>query len=144
MSGRQFSVSATVVMGLYLFSPNMNVSHGSRTLTDKSATLRAIQTINTAQVQYNSQFGRYARSLAELGPSAANLIPADVASGRNRGYGFAVTKTPAGDAIHADPVTYGTTGTHTFYSDQSLRIRESYGKEPATADSREVGAARRP
>jgi hypothetical protein len=36
------------------------------------------------------------------------------------------------------PTAFGRTGVRTFYSDQSLRIRENY-REPATAESREVG-----
>jgi type IV pilus assembly protein PilA len=53
------------------------------------AVVRGIQTINTAQAQYRSQFGSFAASLAQLGPpasgragpSAADLIPGSLASG---------------------------------------------------------------
>jgi hypothetical protein len=53
---------------------------------DETSALKSIQTLNTAQVQYNSMYGRYAGSLAELGPSASNLIPADLATGEKEGY----------------------------------------------------------
>jgi hypothetical protein len=33
-------------------------------------------------------------------------------------------------------------GSRTFYSDQSLVIRENYSREPATANSRQVGRAK--
>jgi len=103
--------------------------------------LKSIQILNTAQVQYNSQFGRYARSLSELGPRAADLISPDLASGERQGYKFIVSGTPAGYTISAVPAVFGSTGSRTFYSDQSLVIRENYGPEPATAISKEVGSA---
>jgi hypothetical protein len=39
------------------------------------------------------------------------------------------------------PSVFGSTGSRTFFSDQSLAIRENYGQEPATANSKEVGSA---
>src|ERR1700704_744143 len=55
--------------------------------------LKAITTIHTAQAQYQSQYGRYASTLAELGPAAAGapnaaaagLISRGLASGEERG-----------------------------------------------------------
>jgi type IV pilus assembly protein PilA len=105
----------------------------------ETSAIKAIQSLNTAQVQYNSQFGRYARSLSELAAPAYNLIPADLASGESRGYKFSMTEKPGGYTIQAMPTAFGHTGVRTFYSDQSLRIRENYGAEPATAESRELG-----
>jgi hypothetical protein len=74
-------------------------------------------------VQYNSQFGRYARSLIELGPSAADLISADFAVGERPGYKFTLKSMPTGYTITAGPSEFW--GSHTFYSDQSLVIREN-------------------
>ena len=87
--------------------------------------------------------------MTELGPptsgnptaAGADLIASDLQTGVKGGYRFAVTSTPLGYTINAQPDAYGNTGTRTFYSDQSLVIRENYGQEPATATSREVGAA---
>lgn len=92
----------------------------ARDYAEESQAVKAIQILNTAQVQYNSKFARYARSLTELGPSAANLIPADLAAGQKYGYKFTLTGTPAGYAITAVPVS---TRTRSFRSDQSLAIR---------------------
>jgi hypothetical protein len=50
-----------------------------------------------------------------------------------------MTEKPGGYTIQAMPTAFGHTGVRTFYSDQSLRIRENYGAEPATAESRELG-----
>jgi type IV pilus assembly protein PilA len=110
------------------------------------AALKAVQTIHTAQVQYNSQFGRYAASLAELGPpasglpnaSAADLIPSSLAQGDASGFKFTMTGTQGGYIINAQPVTFGTSGSKTYYSDQSMVVHENDGPEPATATSKEV------
>lgn len=114
--------------------------HTARVYAPETAALKAIQILNTAQVQYNSQFGRFARSLTELGPSASNLISADLAAGEKYGYNFTLTGTPTGYTIAAVPSAFRSTGSRTFYSDQSLVIRENYGPEPATANSKVVGS----
>jgi uncharacterized surface anchored protein len=91
-------------------------------------------------VQCNSQFGRYARSLTELGPSASNLISADLAPGENRGYKFTLTGTPQGYTITAAPSAFRSASSRTYFSDQSLVVRENYGPQPATSNSKVVGS----
>jgi type IV pilus assembly protein PilA len=111
------------------------------------AAIQQIKTLQTAQTQYMSQFGRFATSLAELGPaaagapegpSAAGLIPQSLASGSNTGYTFTLSTQPSGFAVVAVPNTFGTTGRKTFYSDQTGIIRENWGQEPATVQSPEI------
>ena len=71
-----------------------------------------MQTIHTAQTQYQSQFGKFATSLLELGPpqsgqpgpQAADLIDNNLASGEKSGYKYTVTGNPAGYIISAVPV----------------------------------------
>jgi len=112
----------------------------------ETAAIKAIQTIHTMQVQYNSQYGRYATSLAELGPpatgaataAASDLIGTDLSQGEKSGYKFTMTGSPGGYVINATPVTYGSSGSRTFYSDQSMVIRENNGPEPATPTSKEL------
>jgi type IV pilus assembly protein PilA len=114
--------------------------------SQETAALRAIRTLHTVQVQYYSQFGRYAASLTELGPPAsgtpgpagADLIDRDLASGTKDGYKFTLTATVSGYLIHADPEEYGKSGSRAFYSDQTMVIRQNHGPEPATADSPEL------
>jgi hypothetical protein len=81
MSGRSVAVLAVVGIGGFLYCAAPSCIHKARLYAPETAALRAVQTLNAAQVQYNSQFGRYARSLIELGPSAADLISADFAVG---------------------------------------------------------------
>ena len=74
-----------------------------------------------------------------MGPLAANLISADLAAGERQGYKFTLTGTPQGYHIHAVPTVFST-GARTFYTDQSLVVRYSFGPETATVDSKEVEA----
>lgn len=118
----------------------------ARMHAQEMAAIRHIGTIHTAQAQYYSQFGRYARSLQELGPptgggpgpQAADLIPADLASGEKGGYRFTLEPTPTGYIIRATPLVYNNTGRRSFYSDQTLVIREHWGPEPADENSPEI------
>jgi type IV pilus assembly protein PilA len=121
----------------------------ARVYAQEMAAQKAVQTISTAQVEYNSQFGRFAQSLTELGPpasgaesaAAAGLISADLASGEKQGYRFTVTATPTGYAISAVPITFGATGSRTFFADQTMDIHYNDGQEPASANSPIVGKA---
>jgi len=112
----------------------------------ETAVLGAIKTLHTVQVQYYSQYGRYATSLTELGPptsgapspAAADLIDSTMASGEKSRYKFTVTANGGGYIISAVPINFGTDGSKTFYSDQSMVVRQNFGAEPATANSQEM------
>jgi type IV pilus assembly protein PilA len=108
------------------------------------AAIQAIKTLHTGETQYYSQFGKYATTLAELGPptgggtagpATADLIPEDLALGEKQGYKFTLVASPGGYVINAAPVSFGTSGSRTFYSDQSMVIRHHFGQEPATNSS---------
>jgi len=112
----------------------------------ETAAIQAIQTIHAVETQYYSQFGRYAVSLAELGPpasgaagpAAADLISKDLAAGKKSGYIFTVVASPTGYAISAVPETFNSSGRRTFYSDQTLIVRNNWSQEPANASSEEL------
>ena len=112
----------------------------------ETAAMGAIRTIHTAQTQYSSQFGRYAASLAELGPptsgqegpSAANLIPSDLASGVKGGFKFTAELIPTGYRVTATPTAFNNTGRRSFYSDQTMVLRENWGPDAPTANSPEI------
>jgi type IV pilus assembly protein PilA len=120
-------------------------THEPMSSNDTSA-VYAIRTLHTMQVQYFSQFGRYAFSLKELGPSAsgapgpaaAGLIDGELASGTRSGYKFSMIGDASGYMIHADPQEYGKSGSRTFYSHQTMVIRQNHGPEPATINSPEL------
>ena len=110
------------------------------------AAIRQVGTIHQAQTQYYSQFGKYATTLTELGPpasgaagpSAADLIPKILADGKNSGYLFTVAGSPTGYSITAMPEAFGNTGSRTFFSDQTLVVRNNYTAEPANLNSPEI------
>ncbi len=112
----------------------------------ETAAIQAIQTIHAVETQYYSQFGRYAVSLAELGPpasgaagpAAADLISKDLTEGKKSGYVFTVSATPTGYAISAVPESFNSSGRRTFYSDQTLVVRNNWSQEPATISSAEL------
>jgi hypothetical protein len=109
----------------------------ARRFSQEITAIRALRTIHTAQVQYFSQYGESAASLKELGPPAG-LIDGELASGTKDGYRFTMTGNASGYAIHADPESHGKSGSRTFYSDQTMKIRQNYGQEPATINSPEM------
>lgn len=119
----------------------------SRMQAQEMAALRHIVAIHQAQTQYYSTYGRYAANLQELGPaanagapspSAADLLPNDLTSGEKQGYKFTITQTPTGYTVNANPTAFNSTGTRTFFSDQSLVIRQNFTAEPATLQSPEI------
>jgi type IV pilus assembly protein PilA len=152
--GRGFSlIELMIVIAIILIIATIALPklNRARMYATETAAITHIRTIHTAQAQYYSQFGRYAQSLTELGPntsgtpnaSAADLIPGDLALGDRGGYKFTLSATPTGYAVVAIPDVFNSSGSRTFYSDQSLVIRENYSQEPPTANSPEVGSAGR-
>jgi type IV pilus assembly protein PilA len=143
---RGFSlIELMIVIAIMLVISTIAVHNYHKALihTHETAAIKTIQTIHTAQAQYQAQYSRFAPSLVELGPpqsgdsgpQAADLVDSDLAAGEASGYRFTVSGTPAGYAVIAVPITYNSTGTLTFYSDQTMRIRQNKGPEPATAQS---------
>jgi type IV pilus assembly protein PilA len=115
-------------------------------LAREQAALRQITSIHQAETQYYSQYGRYAATLNELGPpasgaaspSAADLLPKVLSDGKNSGYLFTVTGTPTGYSISAVPESFGSSGSRTFFSDQTLQIHQNFTAEPASATSADL------
>ena len=136
-------VIAIILIILAIAVPRLSVAQMS---AHEMAVAREIQTINTAQAQYMSQFGRYATSLAELGPptsggpgpQAADLIPASLASGEKDGYLFTLNGTPQGYTINANPKVFNTSGRRTFYADQNMIVHQNWSAEPANVSSPEL------
>jgi len=137
-------VIAIILIILSIALPQMSKS---RMHAQEMAAIKTIDTINTAEIQYQSQFGKFATAIAQLGPppsggaegpEAAGLVSATLASGSSSGYNFTITQTPAGYAVSAMPKAFGSTGRRTFYSDQTGIKRENWGQDPATPTSSEI------
>lgn len=111
------------------------------------AAIRTLQTLNTAQVQYFSTYGRFAQTLLELGPPPGNatataassdLIGEDLSMGLKSGYVFTMVGTPSGYTINADPQVFEVTGNRSFYTDHTNSVREHTGNEPASSNDPEI------
>jgi type IV pilus assembly protein PilA len=133
-------VIAIILIILAVAMPKLSKS---RMYAQEMAALQAIKALHQAETMYYSQYGKYAGSLAELGPpttgaagpAAADLIQEDLATGEKQGYKFTVAASQGGYIINAAPVAFGNSGSRTFYSDQSMTIRQNFGQEPATVTS---------
>jgi len=136
-------VIAIILIILAIAVPKLG---SARMNASEMAVYKELQTINTMQTQYMSQFGRFATTLAELGPptsggpgpQAADLIPTALAQGEKDGYIFTMTATPSGYTLNANPKVYNTTGRRTFYTDQNMIYRQNWSAEPANASSPEI------
>jgi len=112
----------------------------------ETAAINEIRHVHEAQIMYQGDFRRFATSLAELGPptggqagpSGAGLISGDLAQGVKSGYRYELKGGPGVYTITAMPLVYNSDGRRSFYSDQTMIIRDNWGPEPATASSPEV------
>lgn len=136
-------VVAIILIIAAIAVPKINTA---RMHAQEMAAIEQIRTIHAGQTMYMSQFGRFATKLEELGPptsgtpgpAAADLIPGDLAKGTKTGYNFVVQGGPNGYSVTATPQVFNSTGRRTFFSDQTLVVRENYGQEPATVNSPEI------
>ena len=135
-------VIAIILIILAIAVPKLG---SARMNANEMAVIRELQTINTMQVQYMSQFQRFATTLAELGPptsggpgpQAADLIPGALSTGDKDGYLFTMTATPSGYTLNANPKVFNTSGRRTFFTDQNGLIHQNWSAEPANASSPE-------
>ena len=136
-------VISIILVILAIAVPKMNTQmQGAREM----AVIREIGSIHQAETQYYSQFGKYATNLVQLGPpvsgadgpEAANIIPKVLADGKKNGYIYTLAATAGGYSVQAVPESFGNSGRRTFYSDQTLVIRNNWGQEPATPASPEI------
>jgi type IV pilus assembly protein PilA len=126
-------ITTTLIIVIVLAAALPGVTNDGRYAREMAAA-KAIATIHTAEAQYYSQHGRYATSLSQLGPNGAALIDRDLAKGEKGGFKFVLQRCPGGYALSVSPTAFATSGTHTYYSDQSMAIHVHSGHEPATAN----------
>ena len=69
-----------------------------------------------------------------------HLIGSDLASGTRQGYQFTLTGNAAGYLVNAQPVTHEFPGNKSYFSDQTMVIRQNIGSGRATATSQELGS----
>jgi type IV pilus assembly protein PilA len=138
-------VIAIILIILFFAVPQYNKA---RMNAQETGAIAGLKTVYQAEIQYQSQFGDFATSLAQLGPpgaagaaegpQSAGLIAGGLAGGNSSGYIFNITQTPIGYSATAVPKAFNSTGRRTFYSDQTGVIRQNWGADPATPNSPEV------
>jgi len=148
-SRRGFSlIELLIVIAIIMIIVGIAAPQYNKTMMNARETgaMGAIRTIHQMETQYYSQFGKYAQSLTELGPpasgaagpAASGLISEDLAEGKKGGYLFTLQAVPLGYTLTAVPEAFGSTGRRSFYSDQTMVVRQSWTQEPATDKSPEV------
>jgi hypothetical protein len=96
---------------------------------NESGAIAEVRTIQAAQTRHFAKFGRWAGSRKEL--ESAGMIDAELSPGVKTGYRYQLTQTENRYTIGATPNAFNSTGSRSFYSDQTMGIHEHRG--PATA-----------
>jgi len=115
---------------------------------NETAAVETMRTLNESVLLYSNSYGGFPHALADMGPGAsgtaatsasADLIDSVLAKGVKSGYRFsyaAVATDPSGNvqsySITATPVSPGSSGQRSFFTDQSGTIRNT---SSGTADS---------
>src|SRR5438128_682442 len=89
-------IELLIVIAIILIISTIALPHlmEAKIQAQETAAIGAIRTIHTAQAQYQSQYGRFAANLGELGPpvngarsaAAAGLLGSDLARGEKGGF----------------------------------------------------------
>lgn len=110
----------------------------SRRAANEGSAIYSLRQISAAQATYQANFGKYA-TLDEL--AAQNLIDQRLATGTKSGYNFAVELTTDeenldGFVVTGVPVTYRSSGTRSFYVDETqvIRAADNSGGPPTKFD----------
>jgi len=128
----------------------------SRMAANEASAVGSIRTVNTAEVTYSSAYTDvgFSTTLKNLGPNANTCIGATGAtstgsclidnvlgSGTKSGYTFALSAGSGGTttpqytfAVNGNPVTAGTSGQRSFYSDQTGVIRYNQSTAASSTD----------
>ena len=119
----------------------------TRMTANETSAVNSLSTINSACITYLTIYGGYPAMLVNLGSgsaasaTSADLIDSVLSAGTKAGYVFTYSSGPKDTtgrvnsyAIKADPVTPGTTGQRSFFTDQSGTIRSNVAG-PADASS---------
>ena len=95
----------------------------ARRAANEASAIHTLKTISSAEFAYQSSLAKFG-TLEEL--AANGLIDKNLASGNKNGYRFEVTldsSNPEAFEVTGVPVTYGSSGTRSFYVDESFVIR---------------------
>ena len=101
----------------------------ARRAANEASAIHSLRTISSAELTYQSNFAKFG-TLQEL--AANGLIDSNLGSGTKNGYTFTVTlnsENPEAFEVSGVPQTYRSSGTRSFYIDETFIIRggDNYG-----------------
>ena len=110
----------------------------SKAAANEAAAIYSVRNIVTAQITYSVTLGsgNCAGDLDKL--EDERLIDNELGSGTKKGYTFSVEGGSTFN-VNARPITYGSTGTRSFYADETGMVRYTTADAPATSDSPALG-----
>jgi type IV pilus assembly protein PilA len=95
----------------------------------ETAAIQHVQTLLKAQTQYYAVYRRYAPQIAELGTEG--LIPEHLAAGSLGGYVFELEAQETTFRVQARPNPFETSGKRSFFTDETLVVRQTKENRPA-------------
>jgi len=110
------------------------------TITARESTaITTVRGLVTSQMNYSltKGFGNFAPDLATL--QASGYIDNELGSGTRDGYLYSLSGSSITFTVQARPMTYGSTGNRSFFSDESAVIRYNTADAPADTSSPPLG-----
>ena len=107
----------------------------SRIAVNEVAAIKVVSDVLSSQMTYSSTMGMgtYSQDLRAL--QETGLVDGVLGPGAALGYTFSVSASSSTFTVHARPLVFGSTGTRSFYSDQTGVIRYTTDNTPATSTS---------
>lgn len=111
----------------------------SKAAANEASAISSVRNIVTSHITYSATTGSgsYAAGLTQL--ASSSLIDSVLAGGTKDGYTFTSSGGSTQFNIVARPVTYGSSGTRGFYSDESGVIRYTTANSAPTSASSPLG-----
>ena len=105
----------------------------------ESAAITNVRNLVTSQMNYSltKGFGNFAPDLATL--QASGYIDNELGSGTRDGYLYSLSGSSITFTVQARPMTYGSTGNRSFFSDESAVIRYNTADAPADTSNSPLG-----
>ncbi len=103
---------------------------------NEASAISSVKKIVNAQLDYSEGSGRgYAKTLVDL----RGLIDSALESAVKDGYVFSMGSFGSVFTVNATPMTYGSTGSRSFFSDETGVIRYTRETRPATVEDKPLG-----
>ncbi len=111
----------------------------SRIAVNEVAAIKVVGDVLSSQMTYASTKGMGSYSPDLSGLQEAGLLDGLLGPGTALGYTFYISGSNSSFSIHARPLAFGSSGTRSFFSDQTGVIRYTTDNNPATATSPPLG-----